>query len=380
MEFKTFGKTGISMSTLGFGAMRLPMNEDGTKVDYDAATPIMHRAFELGVNYIDTAPGYCAADSEVAVGKALKGWRDKVYLSSKNPIENASGADWTKRLEGSLKKLNTDYIDFYHMWGISLESFRTKIDVAKGPIEAAQKALDQGLIKHLSFSFHDKAENMREIIDSGYFSTVLLQYNLLDRSNEEMIAYAAEKGLGVVAMGPVGGGRLGAPSEVVKGLIQREVASTAEMALRFVLANPHVHIALSGMENIAMVEENAKVASLSGTLTKEEQKTVDQMLEENKKLSDLYCTGCNYCLPCPQKVNIPKVFEIMNAHKVYGLTDWAKTEYASLDKPLDQRTEQWYINRGLNGSSCVECGICEPKCPQHIKIIQQLKETEVTLR
>ena len=379
MQYKTFGNTGIKMSALGFGAMRLPMDASGEKVDYDKATAMIHKAFESGVNYIDTAPGYCNEDSEVAVGKALKGWRDKVYLSTKNPIKDASGENWRKRLEGSLKKLDVDYIDFYHMWGININSFRTQIDVPDGPMEAAQKALEEGLIKHISFSFHDKAENMFPIIDSGYFSSVLAQYNLLDRSNEEALAYAAKKGLGVVAMGPIGGGRLGAPSEALKKLVDKEIHSTAEMALRFVLANPNVHIALSGMENEAMVEENVKIASIEGTLTKDEQLQVDRMMAENRKLAELYCTGCNYCMPCPHNVNIPKVFELMNYHKVYDLTDYAKKEYLNLDIPLEERHE-WVRGNGFNAAKCTKCGACEEKCPQKIKIIEQLMETDATLR
>ena len=259
MIFREFGKTGISMSLLGFGAMRLPMRDAGENykknVDYDKAVPLMQRSFELGVNYIDTAPYYCNSDSEKAVGMALKGWRDKVYLSTKNPVEDADAGNWRKRLDASLRKLDTDYIDFYHLWGINLKKFRNTIDIEGGPISAARQALDEGLIKHLSFSFHDAPANMFPIIDSGYFSSVLCQYNLIDLSNAEAIAYARKKGLGTVVMGPVGGGRLGVPSGVIQKLLsERKLESTAEMALRFVMANPDVDIVLSGMENIAMLE------------------------------------------------------------------------------------------------------------------------------
>lgn len=380
MIYRTFGKTGIKMSTLGFGAMRLPMtNVDGKNiVDYDKAVPAMQRAFELGVNYVDTAPYYCDADSEVAVGKALKGWRDKVYLSTKNPIEDASGDHWRERLEKSLKKLDVDYIDFYHMWGISLDAFRNSIDVKGGPMEAAQKALDEGLIKYLSFSFHDAPDNMIPIIDSGYFSSVLCQYNLLDRSNEDSIAYAKEKGLGIVIMGPVGGGRLGAPSQIIQNMLKKDIKSTAEMALRFVLANKNVTVALSGMENTKMVEENVQVASIEGHLTEDDLITIATMMEENKKLADLYCTGCKYCMPCPQGLNIPHIFTLMNYHKVYGLTDHAKKEYAKLFTDVDTRNE-WERATGVDVSKCVECGACEGKCPQHIEIMKQLKETASVL-
>lgn len=374
MIYREFGKTGIQMSTLGFGAMRLPMIESGDEkfVDDEKAIPMIHRAFELGVNYIDTAPYYLESKSEITVGKALKGYRDKVYVSTKNPIEDDSGDNWTKRLEKSLMQLDVDYIDFYHMWGISLEAFKTKINVKGGPIDAAIKAKEQGLIKHISFSYHDKQENMKEIIDSGYFESVLLQYNLLDRSNEANIDYAKEKGLGVVVMGPVGGGRLGAPSPVIQDILKGRTKSTAEMALRFVLANQNVGVALSGMNTMEMVIENAAVADIQGTLTEEEVARVQSMMEETKKLEDLYCTGCDYCMPCPQGLKIPRIFSLMNYHRIYGLTDYAREEYGRIKEGNDPF-------RGKGVSECVECGACESKCPQRLEIIRQLKETEAVL-
>ena len=374
MLYKEFGKTGIMMSALGFGAMRLPMTEAGDKkiVDDEKAIPVIHRAFELGVNYIDSAPYYCDSLSEATVGKALKGRRDKIYLSTKNPVEDASGDHWRGRLENSLKNLDTDYIDFYHMWGIGLESFRTEIDIPGGPIEAALKARDEGLIRHISFSYHDKPENFAPIADSGYFESVLMQYNLLDRSNEKNIDYAREKGLGVVIMGPVGGGRLGAPSPVISGLLKDKSKSSAETALRFVLSNPNVNVALSGMNTIEMVEENAKVASIGGHLTEAERELIMSMMDEHKKLADLYCTGCDYCKPCPQGINIPYLFGLMNYHKVYGLTGYARSEYKAA---REGRT--W--EKTKTAEACVECGACESKCPQRIEIIKQLKETDKAL-
>ena len=171
MVYSKFGNTGAEVSKLGFGAMRLPMREeDGKKfVNEELAIPLIRRAFDLGVNYVDSAPYYCESQSEIAVGKALKGYRDKVYLSTKNSIKDPSGDSWMQRLEESLKKLDTDYIDFYHFWGIGLESFRSWQGLEYGPIEAAKKAKEQGLIKHLSFSYHDAAENFKEIVDSGIY-------------------------------------------------------------------------------------------------------------------------------------------------------------------------------------------------------------------
>ena len=165
------------------------------------------------------------------MGKALKGRRDKVYLSTKYPSEEASGDDLERKLETSLKKLDTDYIDFYHMWGISLKTFVERLDTPDGPMARARKLRDAGVIRHISFSFHDAPENMIEIIKrgEGVFASVLCQYNLLDRANEDAIAYAHEQGLGVTIMGPVGGGRLGAPSKVIQDLLPGKVQSSAEM-------------------------------------------------------------------------------------------------------------------------------------------------------
>ncbi|HPJ01973.1 MAG TPA: aldo/keto reductase [Candidatus Limiplasma sp.] len=378
MIYKPFGNTGISLSALGFGAMRLPMASE-SRVDDEKAIPLMQKAFELGVNYIDTAPYYCGKDSERAVGLALKGWRDTVYLSTKNPATDSKDGKWRKNLETSLKNLDTEYIDFYHFWGIDLESFE-EMRKPGGPVDDAWKALEEGLIKHLCFSFHDKeAANMKPIIDSGLFTSVLCQYNLLDRANEDNIAYAKQHGLGVIIMGPVGGGRLGAPSAAVQALLQNKVASSAEMALRFVLANPNVNMALSGMQNEQMLEENVKVASIGGLLSEEERNQVSAMLDENKRLMDLYCTGCNYCMPCPQKLNIPHLFRLMNYHKVYKLTDYAKAEYQKTTIPLDDRKADWEKSSGVDVSQCIECGACEAKCPQKLEIIKQLKETQKAL-
>lgn len=374
MIYREFGNTGIKLSKLGFGAMRLPMCEINSKsvVNEDLAIPLMRAAFDLGVNYIDTAPYYCEHLSEVAVGKALKGYEDKVYLSTKNPIEDASGDNWMKRLEKSLKNLDRDYIDFYHFWGITLEGFNSWLNQEYGPFEAAQKAKEQGLIKHLSFSYHDKPENLAPIVDSGYFESVLIQYNLLDRSNEKNLEYAQSKGLGVVVMGPVGGGRLGSPSPIIQALLENKPDSTAEMALRFVLTNKCVNVALSGMSSIQMVEENAKVASREEYLTDDELAHVKSMMNENKKLAELYCTSCNYCLPCPQGINIPHLFSLMNNHRVYGLTEHARHTYTEVINGRD-----WV--KSASPADCIECGVCESKCPQKLSIIKQLKETHSTL-
>ena len=375
MQYTEFGRTGIQVSRLGFGCMRFPSREvDGKKVfDEEESIRMMHWAMELGVNYFDTAPGYCEKQSEIIVGKALKGRRDKVYLSTKYPSEEASGDDLERKLETSLKKLDTDYIDFYHMWGISLKTFVERLDTPDGPMARARKLRDAGVIRHISFSFHDAPENMIEIIrrGEGVFASVLCQYNLLDRANEDAIAYAHEQGLGVTIMGPVGGGRLGAPSKVIQDLLPGKVQSSAEMALRFVMNNRNVNIALSGMSSMDMVEENAAVASNMEPLTQEEEARIAASLEENRRLADLYCTGCNYCMPCPKGINIPEIFKMMNYHRVYGLTKFARDNYARIGK------DPWLNFQ--NAAACVQCGACEKKCPQHLHIREQLRAAHEAL-
>jgi predicted aldo/keto reductase-like oxidoreductase len=373
LQYRRFGNTGVDISALGFGAMRLPeIEENGDfRIDEDQALAAITRAFELGVNYIDTAYGYCHGNSEIVVGKALKGWRDRVYLSTKMPTWMVKAkADYRRLLEEQLQKLDVDYIDFYHFHALNQDRF-DNIVLKYDLLDEAQKAKDEGLIKHISFSFHDDPEVLKRLVDVGIFSSLLCQYNLLDRANEEAIAYAHAKGLGVVIMGPVAGGRLAASSKGIQELLAGRTVSTPDLALRFVLANSNVSCALSGMSNIDMVEENVQTASLETHLTDDELKRIKVALEENQRLAELYCTGCDYCMPCPHEINIPLNFRLMNYHRVYGLTEYARGEYRKIGT-----TEQL---TGRKAEECLECGLCEDKCPQKIQIRKQLKETAAAL-
>ncbi len=365
MQYRDFGNTGLKVSALGFGAMRLPMK--GKHVDEDKAIETIHRAFELGVNYLDTACFYNENESEVVVGKALKGWRDKVTLSTKNPDSSVDGDSWRKVLDEQLKKLDVDRIDIYNFHGIGWEVFEQHIMKPGGPMEAARKAQDEGLFTHLSFSFHDEPESLIKLADTGEFTSVTCQYNLLDRANEPSIAHAHKKGMGVVIMGPVGGGRLGAPSPEIQALLPGVSKSSAEVALRFVLSNPNVSCAISGMSDVRMVEENCATASRDEPLTPEERAAVIAQLAEKKKLAELYCTGCGYCMPCQHGVDIPGNFSAMNEYRLYGLKEHAAARYEKLFQ--EQKAAE----------HCQECGECEPKCPQKIPIIEQLKETHKAL-
>ncbi|RKY66327.1 MAG: aldo/keto reductase [Candidatus Latescibacterota bacterium] len=378
MQYRPYGNTGIKVSVLGFGAMRLPNKEDGT-CDYEKSIPLLRRGLDLGINYIDSAWGYLNGTSEIAVGRAIKGYdRKKLYLATKAPVdvEEQGRADtWWRMLEACLERLDSEWIDFMHFHNIAWDRFKKWVAVPGGALEAAHRALDRGLIRYLCFSSHDTPDNIRKLIDTGEFSGLLVQYNLLDRSNEEVIAYAHNKGMGVEIMGPVGGGRLGVPSPEIQRMIPGGPKSTPEIALRFVLANPNVSVALSGMNELKQVEENAATASRQEPLSQKELAQIKAALDENERLAELYCTGCGYCMPCPNGVDIPENFRLMNYHRIYGLTEYAQERYAQLGQKRNPRGEiqpAW-------AAACVECGQCEAKCPQNIRIIQQLKEVHQAL-
>ena len=373
MQYRTFGNTGIKLSALGFGAMRLPEVEiNGLKqIDEEKAISAMRRAFELGVNYIDTAYLYHGGASEVVVGKAVKGRRDKIYLSSKSPgpLVKKPG-DYRRILEEQLTKLQEEYLDFYYFHGISFQSFM-EIDQKANWLKEAEQAKAEGLIKHITFSFHAPPAELIQLVDLGVFEGVLCQYNFLDRSNEEAIAYAYSKGLGVTVMGPVGGGRIAGLPEKIRRELGLPVANNVELALRFVLANANVTCALSGMGSLPMVEENARYAGNAEPLKPGEVEAINALMEKYRKLADLYCTGCNYCLPCPQGVEIPSIFSLYNYHNVYGLKDYARENYAGYGK------QPWLPK--LKADACSQCGACEEKCPQKIRIREQLKEAHRVL-
>lgn len=369
MIYRKFGNTGEKISSLGFGCMRFPEFEKDGKwfINEDKAIPMLQAAVDKGVNYFDTAVYYCNSNSEATVGNALKNCRDKVMISTKLPLgdEVKGSGDYRRMLEQSLTRMDTDYIDFYHFWGINRDGFDNKI-MKFGLLEQAQKAKEEGLIRHISFSFHDDVKHIKHIIDTAeILETMLVQYNILDRSHEEMIAYAAQKGLGVVAMGPVGGGRLSAPTELYTKLTGKPSIATYELAFKFVLGNKNISCALSGMENTDMLEKNVAVASDETPLTQEEWKQLGESMEQIKKFSDLYCTGCAYCQPCPADIKIPHIFNMFTYHNVYGLSDHAKREYTG------------YIERGGKTiKDCTGCGFCESKCPQRLKIRKDLVRVE----
>jgi len=381
MQYKPYGQIGFMASNLGFGAMRLPGNDGQT--DPEISAPILRRGLDLGINYIDTAHVYGKGFNEVAVGKAIEGYdRNKLFIVTKVPAgdeENANADEWRRKLDLSLERLGT-HINLILFHGLRWNVFETFFHRNDMALAAARKAQAEGLVQHIGFSSHDTEENIIKLVDTGEFEGVLMQYNYLDRHNEPAITHAAEKGLGVTIMGPVAGGRLAMPDGLVidsDGMLEMK---TPEMALRFVWSNPGVNIALSGMNTIEMVEENVASANKVGNLDDSESALVQDLMEKNQKLADLYCTGCEYCMPCPNEVHIAENFRYMNWFKVWGMEKQAREAYEKLG--TDKAWGPWYPGgkiTGMKADECTECGECLSKCPQDIPIPDQLREVTDTL-
>ena len=379
MQYRTLGtRTGLKVSALGYGAMRLPMTADEQTIDRELSLPMIRRAFEGGVNYIDSAVGYCNEDSQRVCGEALEDWfgdhgRDSIVVSTKNPFyDKADTKTWWQNLEDSLRRMRVETIDVYHHHFLGGKAFDESVDGPDGLYKQMEKARDQGLIRFIAFSFHDTAEELMRVINTDKFDSMTVQYNLIDTKNEDAIALAHEKGMGVVIMGPVAGGRLSATAGPMGENLPKHSATTPELALRFVLANANVSVALSGMTRMSDVEENLVTASREEPLSVEESRETEAAMERLKTLADIYCTGCRYCEPCPQGVRIADVFAHLIIHEVYGAKDRARDGYKFLQGQNKKSGKKL-------AEGCVECGECLEKCPQKIPIIEQLKKARELL-
>ncbi|MBU7016157.1 MAG: aldo/keto reductase [Theionarchaea archaeon] len=378
MHYRVLGKTGIKTSILGFGCMRLPTKSwDTHEIADKEAVKIIRKGIDRGINYIDTAESYHMGESEKVVGRALKdGYREKVTLVTKSPVwkeDFCKPERFEEYLDSQLKKLDVDSIDIYLLHSLDEKSWKEKV-LKFDLIERAQKAQDEGRINHIGFSFHDKPEVLKEIIDSGAFEVMLVQYNILNTANEAMITYAAEKGMGVAVMGPVGGGRLaGEPPQEMRHWLTKGKKTFVDLALKFVWSNPHVSVALSGMGSETMVEDNLAIASQDYVLQQDEMTRAEDIRQKFKELTENICTNCGYCMPCPNEVNIPFIFGALMYYEVYNQKERGHLFY----KNIGNVAEYW--PPGKDARSCVECGECLEKCPQKISITEQLKKAHKIL-
>jgi len=382
MLYRDFGKTKEKVSALGFGCMRLPVkNDNPTDIDEENAIKMIRHAIDKGVNYIDTAYPYHGLSmdqggaSEPFLAKALRhGYREKVKIATKLPswaVETREDMD--KFLNEQLKRLETDCIDFYMMHGISKNNWENLKELGFG--EFLDEAIADGRIKHAGFSFHDRIELFKDVVDHYDWSFCTIQFNYLDdeyQAGKEGMKYASAKGLGVAVMEPLKGGQLATniPTEVQEVFNGAETKmSPAEWAFRWLWNHPEVSVVLSGMNTPEQVEANIKIAQEAHPhmLTDHELNITKQAKSIFEKKVKTNCTNCGYCLPCPSGVNIPENFAKYNDYFLFGtpeMKDFYKFNYYS------------FVPEDEQAAVCSACGVCEEHCPQNINIIQELKEVK----
>jgi len=379
MQYRQFGKMDIKVSALGFGCMRLPTidnNRFGSKVDETEAIRIIRHAIDGGVNYIDTAYPYHSQMSEIIVGEALQdGYRDKVYLATKSPSWLIKGeGDFDKYLNEQLQKLQTDHIDFYLLHSLDHERWEDTI-LKHDVLASAERARQDGRIRYLGFSFHDDYPAFVKIVD-GYdrWDFCQIQYNYMDTENQAGIKglhYAADKGLGVVIMEPLLGGKLAAaPKQVLDIMDSAAVKRTpADWALQWLWHQPEVSLVLSGMSNRQQVVENLTSADRSsvGTLSAEDLSIIEQVTTVYRSRAVIPCTACQYCMPCPNGVDIPHNFKVYNDGIMFDDEPGARIAYNRLTAESER------------ASQCIQCRICEEKCPQRIEISEWMPKIHAAL-
>jgi hypothetical protein len=369
MNYRTFGKLDWKPSALGFGTMRLPIiGEDPSAIDEQQAITMLRTGIDGGINYVDTAYPYHGGKSETLVGKALQeGYRAKVHLATKMPswlIE--SQADMTARFEEQLQRMQTDHVDFYLLHALDAGRWHKLRDA--GVLEWAHERIREGRIGHLGFSFHDTNTVFREIIDAWQEWTFCqIQYNFLDEETQagtDGLHYAASRGLGIVVMEPLRGGKLAVPNAEISAMwgTASTKRSAADWALDWVWNHPEVSLLLSGMSTLAQVQQNLDAAGVSaaGMLAPGELDLIASVRDAYNALIRVPCTACSYCMPCPQGVNIPGMFELVNEGSMFGSWDAQRKRYAQMK------------SEGSSAESCIRCGVCEDKCPQHIAIRDEL--------
>jgi predicted aldo/keto reductase-like oxidoreductase len=372
MKYRSFGKLKWKVSALGFGTMRLPiLGADASDIDEPEAIRMIRYAIDHGVNYVDTAYVYHRGKSEALVGKALKdGYREKTKLATKLPTWLVHfQQDMDKYLDEQLKRLQTDFIDFYLLHGLSKDQWQKlmKLNV----FDWIEQKRSEGVIGHIGFSFHDEYAVFKGIIDSyDRWDFCQIQYNYVDvnfQAGTKGLKYAASKDLGVVIMEPIAGGRLAVnPPKAVQDIWDSSGVrrTPAEWALKWVWNQPEVSVVLSGMSTMQQVEENVESASYScpGDLTLEELALIERVKHKYKELGFIACTGCRYCLPCPEGVNIPEIISLYNEYYIKNRADEIESKYWEHITPESQ------------AKRCARCGRCEELCPQKLPIRNILSE------
>ncbi len=376
MEYRVMENINVRVSALGFGCMRLPtLGGDHARIDKDEAEKMLHYALDHGVNYVDTAYPYHQENSETFVGEALVGHRSRVFLATKMPtwlIKEES--DFERYLDIQLKKLQTDYIDFYLLHGLNKKRWPDLLKL--GVFEFLDSAVKRGKIRFPSFSFHDDVQTFKEIIDAKKWcmSQILLNYMDVEyQAGLEGLHYAEDKKIPIVVMEPLRGGRLVSriPEDIMD--IWRsygEERSPVEWAFKWVYNFENVKCVLSGMNSMKQVKENISIFQRSSpnSLTAEEKDIIERVRKVYQSRIKVNCTGCGYCEPCPSGVAIPSVISVYNQAAIYNMEGDGSQEYKML---LDQQK---------GGDRCIRCGKCLEACPQGINIPEVMEEAHRNLK
>ena len=377
MEQRKYGKQPWSVGIFGMGCLRVPQTKDeagNTVIDREPATALVRRAIDRGVNYLDTAALYQDGDNEAWLGEALRdGYREKVKLVTKLPLWLLSEeADIERTFEEECRRLNTDFIDVYLLHSMCREYW----DIAKKfhALDHLVALREQGRIGAIGFSFHDGPDIFREMVDAFDWDMCQLQLNILDvhkQATIEGLRYAAKKGLAVVIMEPLQGGRLATVPDYVQKIYDQwpERRSPVEWAMRYLYSMPEVTCILSGVSTVEQLDDNLRIfeSARANVMTKGELAIVDQVRAAFESHMAVGCTACGYCQPCPKTVDIPAVFARWNGAAVFGEWEKMRDRFARLEKA------------GHGPSACIACGKCQSHCPQHLPIIQKLQEAKAAL-
>lgn len=355
---------GKKISRLGYGGMRFPKN--GDEVDMDAAVQLLRKAYEMGINYFDTAMVYHKGESEKIFGKAFEPYpRDSYLIADKMSIWLCSDEeDMKARFYNQLKTLKTDYIDFYLVHSLNRNHYKKVKDLHC--VEFLQQMKQEGKIKHLGFSFHDTYQVFTQILNDYTWDFVQIQLNYLDWHNqgaEQLYRELERRNLPVMVMEPVRGGYLATiDSERAKPFLELEPQrSIASWAIRWVESLPQVAVVLSGMSDLQQLEDNVATMTNFEPMNEQELAAIDRVVEEIRKVNEIPCTGCRYCMDCPMGVDIPEIFSIYSQYKIFGK-----------EKAFVQDYEE-VVEHGNGAEHCVRCMACTTKCPQMIAIPDKLE-------
>ncbi len=353
MRYRPFGKTGYHVSALAFGCMRL-------KDDPELNEKMISRAIDLGINYFETTRYYLGGTCQHRTAPGLKGKTEGVIVSGKEGIDpNKSAYLFRAEIERQLDILGLSHFKFFQVGWFSWAKLPHLLKRG-GVLDAVRRAQDEGLIKCVGFTGHDKPENFIRVIETGLFDSFTVPYNLIHRQYEPLLARAGELGVGVVAMCPVAGGVLACSSEVLGEAIGMDLPTPA-MSLRFVLSNPNISTACSGMNTMAMLEENVETVGSFDPQDADWEEMCAGLDRLREGLGDQVCTSCRYCAECPEGLEIWQLMNIWQHWKVWGLEDWAADALRKL--PDEQKP-----------TNCTQCGACEEKCPNQLDIRKRLEE------